>query len=88
MKRKGSLMGSSKYENNPYAFDKDFQDRKVFHREVLDPAIRALKTPHEITSNFIVSMLEAKSEKYKHGFLLTYGGVEAYIFNNWDRCHD
>lgn len=81
--RRESLMGSSKYEHDPKGLDRDVNARALFFKNVADPMIKELQSVDQITPEFCVSILTKRSGS----FLLTLEGIEAYIWENWERLH-
>ena len=81
--RRESLMGSSKYEHDPKGFDRDVNARALFFKSVADPMIKGLESVEQVTPEFCVSILKKRSGS----FLLTLVGIEAYVWENWDRLH-
>lgn len=84
MVRRESLMGSSKYEHDPKGLDRDVNARALFFKNVADPMIKELASVQQITPEFCVSILTKRTGS----FLLTLDGVEAYVWNNWERLHE
>lgn len=81
MKRRGSLMGSSKYEHDPAGLDRDVNARAAFYRDTVDAMISKLDSPAQITHEFCATVLMKRTDD----FLLTLDGVEHYAWNNWER---
>lgn len=84
MARRQSLMGSSKYEHDPKGLDRDVNNRALFFKHVVDPMIKNLESPTQITPEFCVSILRERTGN----FLLTLDGIDAYVWNNWERLHE
>jgi len=77
-------MGSSKYEHDPKGLDRDVNNRALFFKHIADPMIKQLKSPNQITPEFCVLILKERTGN----FLLTLDGIDAYVWNNWERLHE
>lgn len=84
MARRLSLMGSSRYEHDPAGLERDVNERTAFYRDTVDPMIKHLTSPTQITPAFFVSILKKRAGN----FLLTLDGIEHYVWMNWERLHE